>query len=126
MEATYDLSRKLFSQSHHAVLTSLGLRDMILSIHAELDELPLGLPNMLQWHSQCAIMLSMMVDLLTLEDFHSFLTGGLTPEQLQSHCWLTSPLVDWARLEARDETVLRGTSANASSRTEPRGDDRRL
>ena len=101
MKATNALSRTLFSQLHHAVLTSLGLRDMILRIHGELDELPLDLPNMLEWHSQCAVMLIMLTDMMTLEDFSSFLTQGLTPEQLRARCWLTSPFADWATLQTR-------------------------
>ena len=101
MAETDVLSRKLFSQSHLAVLASVGLRDMILSIHAELDELPLDLPNMLEWHSQCALLLIMLSDMLSLESFAAFLTGGLTPEQLRSRSWLTSPLANWVTLETR-------------------------
>ena len=100
-DATDEISKHLWSQSFLAILTSVGLRDILLRFHIQLDALPLDLPSALGWQMHVTMTLLFCSHFMIPADFHTFLTQGLTQAQLESPLWISSPFAPWMRLATR-------------------------
>ena len=102
-QAADRMGLRLYSQSCYAALEAAGIRDLILGMHAQLLELPADMAHLFEFNQQVHMMLLMISEDLSHEDFISFLTGGRSEEEREHSdgVWKTSPLALWSKYETR-------------------------